>query len=634
MACESQVLRTLTPYTYAPLSEGSQTRILEILPSLDATAPLQCLLKDMNIDSEYDSDYEALSYTWGEPELTESVVINSNYLKTITANLHDALCELRSPRESRRIWVDAICINQDDDSDKERQIPSMGKIYSYASAVRVWLGKSEAGAAALRKLQCLTKKSAVVPYSEIWGTQSSEIGDTQSPTNHLPDAFEMLRDSLQDLLELPWFRRRWVIQEVVLNSTVILHCADIWLPWARLARCLEPGKIPQTHKAIATMADIWKGRHFGKSNVNSDLFSLLSAFSKCGCEKGHDFIYALCGIASDVELLPGPLPSTALETACIKSTYRVRFNKRIRPLVVVYLDYSVPLKDFYTHITIQLIQKREMLLPSILYECGIRHPLDRKPKWPSWVPDWRQQPVRRQPVPRQPVPQPMSCTAQLSYSINFTSDGEPIAEVLSEGMAGVRLLGYPFPQYPDEAAVTHWFRSLFTALQRWSTATKGGTLSAQENEALILLCLCACTTTTPQDAVLRSQTEPLPYWSARPLNFKEAFVGEIRQSLTGCRLLSSRLCSAMSAKMEAMTVFRWEEKTIHEGPHRDQWSTPGLTRGLPLHLPRLGRGTMHIREDDEIFLITKPDLPGVPLCVISENGRSIRAQETTGVNYC
>lgn len=90
--------------------------------------------------------YDALSYAWGSPEKTMSISID-NYDLPITVNLHAALLRLRDCFFERIIWVDAICINQEDSKEQGRQVQSMAMIYAMARRVIVWLGESEADSA-------------------------------------------------------------------------------------------------------------------------------------------------------------------------------------------------------------------------------------------------------------------------------------------------------------------------------------------------------------------------------------------------------------------------------------------------------------------------------------------------------
>jgi hypothetical protein len=80
--------------------------------------------------------YKALSYAWGGLDKSRSISINKENL-TVTENLHAALLRLRDRSLERILWVDAICINQDDPKEQGQQVQLMAKIYSKASCVLV-----------------------------------------------------------------------------------------------------------------------------------------------------------------------------------------------------------------------------------------------------------------------------------------------------------------------------------------------------------------------------------------------------------------------------------------------------------------------------------------------------------------
>ncbi|KAF2691459.1 heterokaryon incompatibility, partial [Lentithecium fluviatile CBS 122367] len=89
--------------------------------------------------------YVALSYVWGDATITPGTVSIDDHALLVTENLHAALRRLRWHAYSKDqapllIWADALCINQTDQKEKERQIPLMGKIYSKCEYTAVWLG--------------------------------------------------------------------------------------------------------------------------------------------------------------------------------------------------------------------------------------------------------------------------------------------------------------------------------------------------------------------------------------------------------------------------------------------------------------------------------------------------------------
>ena len=101
-------------------------------------------------DDRMSGVFEALSYVWGKTTNPSKIFVADlvsavgstpleHYLET-TSNLYDALQELRDPTLPRIMWIDAVCINQDDLEERSSQVNFMAKIYSYANQVVIWLG--------------------------------------------------------------------------------------------------------------------------------------------------------------------------------------------------------------------------------------------------------------------------------------------------------------------------------------------------------------------------------------------------------------------------------------------------------------------------------------------------------------
>jgi hypothetical protein len=95
-----------------------------------------------NRDDEIYISYEALSYTWGD-KLPDQAVYTGAGKFYITKNVQAIMKELRlKPGKSRYLWIDAICINQDDIVEKNSQVAMMAEIYKKATRVNIWLGES------------------------------------------------------------------------------------------------------------------------------------------------------------------------------------------------------------------------------------------------------------------------------------------------------------------------------------------------------------------------------------------------------------------------------------------------------------------------------------------------------------
>ena len=127
------------PLVISNAPELNQIRVLTVLPGAFHD-PISCELNTVNIA---DAEYEAISYVWGNPDITEAIQLNG-YNFDVTTSLECALRYLRLLDTERYIWADAICINQDDLDERYHQVQLMGRIYKQADRVLVWLGEPNA----------------------------------------------------------------------------------------------------------------------------------------------------------------------------------------------------------------------------------------------------------------------------------------------------------------------------------------------------------------------------------------------------------------------------------------------------------------------------------------------------------
>jgi hypothetical protein len=139
--------------------------------------------------------YEALSYVWGRSEKKLRVFMHGCSFD-VTDNLYAALLELRNHTMERTMWVDAMCIDQDNQKEKECQIQIMARIYNQANIVIVWLGE-----AAESSDQVLEQILAA-------GRDTS----TQLSSNNT------IQGQIVALLQRQWFRRIWVRERILDKS--------------------------------------------------------------------------------------------------------------------------------------------------------------------------------------------------------------------------------------------------------------------------------------------------------------------------------------------------------------------------------------------------------------------------------
>ncbi|KAF9872272.1 hypothetical protein CkaCkLH20_10099 [Colletotrichum karsti] len=134
----------MSGYRYTPLEEADAIRLLVLYPSADPTAPLGGSLFNTTIsdcDADFEIEYLALSYVWGDPTRRGFIELDGVGVE-ITASLAEALQHLRNscPKRTQTVWADALCINQSDTPEKNRQVPLMGNIYAHAKSTIIYLG--------------------------------------------------------------------------------------------------------------------------------------------------------------------------------------------------------------------------------------------------------------------------------------------------------------------------------------------------------------------------------------------------------------------------------------------------------------------------------------------------------------
>jgi hypothetical protein len=122
-------------FVYEPLEPG-QIRVLQLAAGKKGDA-LSGELLITSIDEE-SFEYDALSYMWGDPAPTNTIHVSGKAL-SIASNLNTALHYLRHISRPLIIWIDAVCINQEDEIERAEQVQLMRHVYSRASTVRIWI---------------------------------------------------------------------------------------------------------------------------------------------------------------------------------------------------------------------------------------------------------------------------------------------------------------------------------------------------------------------------------------------------------------------------------------------------------------------------------------------------------------
>jgi hypothetical protein len=125
----------MAAYKYQPIDlHGPAIRLLRLFKGYFMD-DIRCeLLEGWVNQSEGGIPYNALSYTWGSTEKAATITVNGGMMRT-TLNLYAALQHLRFETEDRILWVDAICIDQDNKEERRHQVQYMSNIYKEAEQV-------------------------------------------------------------------------------------------------------------------------------------------------------------------------------------------------------------------------------------------------------------------------------------------------------------------------------------------------------------------------------------------------------------------------------------------------------------------------------------------------------------------
>ncbi|KAH7142747.1 heterokaryon incompatibility protein-domain-containing protein [Dactylonectria estremocensis] len=279
-------------------------------------------------DASFSPQYEALSYTWGSADNPQTVqVISQGDLSEfrtlqIPKNLASALKHLRYPDKARSLWVDAICINQDDIPEKNTQVPRMADIFRLADRVVVWLGaESDNSTLALSTLDYLAAQVEMTKASWIWPSPGSAHQDWFHSLTDMPYD-DNTWQAIADMANRPYFSRLWVVQEIHLsNHKAVVQCGPHQITWQRFRRailCLM-WKRNLPHSISSSKLPLLGTFCYHFEVVNFPI--LLLSVTYQACSNPRDKVYGLLGLASS-SLLAHIRPQYALPVA---SVYRGLF---------------------------------------------------------------------------------------------------------------------------------------------------------------------------------------------------------------------------------------------------------------------------------------------------------------------
>ncbi|KAJ5777038.1 hypothetical protein N7520_000284 [Penicillium odoratum] len=376
------------PTPYKKL-ENNQKRLVYLLPGHYGD-PIICKVTVLTVCSpqsicgDTQLEYEALSYTWGDPTPTYPIELDGKVL-LVSKSAFTALQHLRHETDSRTLWIDTICINQYDRAERSEQVILMNHIYNQASRVIVWLGEEfEDSRLAITSMKYLDEKG-----------QREEI----TLRSHDDICYKQLKRIYKAqcrIFESPWFRRSWIRQEVMAAKEIVVVCGRDTVPWycmkrsaARVRRIYskmieeDVSDLTEFHndqsEAIACLSRDWiYGQPVAKFigcirsvwyNHTGGLLDLLMTGREYEASDAKDKVYSVLGLAR--------VPMTAGNAIPAPDTRAPAFP----------VDYHKSVSEVYQDVVKFFINRdRNLDILSILLTH--RNSASNR-DLPSWVPDWR-----------------------------------------------------------------------------------------------------------------------------------------------------------------------------------------------------------------------------------------------------
>lgn len=376
----SSIVRTSSNPIYASVALSdykSRTRLVELLPGKDGDPVVAKLFAPGAIDSQA---YEALSYVWGARDADETISLNGEPF-TVSGNLAHALRCLR-PTEggnSRILWIDAICIDQDNNPEKSAQVAFMGQIYREAADVLIFLGEEKDDSTLVMQyldLPDVEQDEQLFPRGIECGCKE---GDCRAKNRILHCGFDESRfiNAAYAFFKRPWWSRMWVVQEFALaRQEPKWYCGRTRASSRNLRNEL---KLLQNHLVTQTMPMVGQPHLIVKSRM-SDPVEWLS-FWRCK--------YNINQILSSSRHEWGDMLTAQLMLKCLlrESTdpldrifalYELHdpVSKR-----VLYPDYSVDLSDAMEIFSAYILIQGHLVLHNRLH-------LVNSASLPSWTVDF------------------------------------------------------------------------------------------------------------------------------------------------------------------------------------------------------------------------------------------------------
>lgn len=336
---------------YRPLTDAASCRVLHILPG-NKSDPIQCSLSVIDLSGLHCS-YVALSYVWGNREPPLEIRCNGNSFP-VTRNLRDGLERIRDRYQTRTVWVDALCINQSDETERGNQVKLMKRIYSNATQVLIWLGHdgSNHASCVFSALRNIAEAASRHAANQIIGNM---VG--------MPVQW----DSVKVFYQLEYFQRIWVIQEVTQAASALLMWGqhetrwDIVGPGTSFIRNNRYAYQSLSEDEIKGLVHAYMMYRLPYPDFQPiTFFDLLRLTSQFLATDDRDKIFGILGLPN-------------------QDSDPIQGQPFIEP------DYTLSRNELYEKVAVKILRKASMPFDLL---SAVDHGDNLCQDFPSWIPQW------------------------------------------------------------------------------------------------------------------------------------------------------------------------------------------------------------------------------------------------------
>lgn len=237
---EQAPVRSLPRYQYEPLKGPRWIRVIQLQAAVEFEDRLVCRIIHLErpwhalSTDPIRNHYYPVSYASGEPEFSSHVICQADTGESeesifwITPNVEGMLRHFRKPHKVLNLWIDAICLNQNDKREIQEQLSQMGAIFAQGKRTRIWLGDQGQGS---QEVLAYCRLAALMESGRKLAIQAS-IDEERLKTS----AINLnLKSNIVRFSERPWFSRRWILQELSFSRIATIYCGSSSISWTHLA---------------------------------------------------------------------------------------------------------------------------------------------------------------------------------------------------------------------------------------------------------------------------------------------------------------------------------------------------------------------------------------------------------------